>query len=105
MPPYALHADSDLDAGKIYRNPSSNPELGKNVMSVAGKLKAGGRVEDLWIGKIQTLEEFLDLPLSSTENPAPWHRRRPSLAPPTASGALAYFSRLITLEWSCGGGL
>ncbi len=28
-------------------------------MSVAEKLKAEGRVEGLWIGKIQSLEEFL----------------------------------------------
>jgi predicted transposase/invertase (TIGR01784 family) len=72
---YALHADSDLDAKKIYHTLSTNPELEKNVMSVAEKLKAEGRVEGrvegqeqgLWIGKIQTLEEFLDLPISVNE--------------------------------------
>jgi predicted transposase/invertase (TIGR01784 family) len=64
---YALHADSDLDAKTIYRSLSTNPELEKNAMSVAEKLKAEGRVEGLWIGKIQTLEEFLDLPMSSDE--------------------------------------
>jgi len=42
---YALHADSDLDAKKIYHTLSTNPELEKNVMSVAEKLKAEGRVE------------------------------------------------------------
>jgi Putative transposase, YhgA-like len=62
---YALHSDSDLDAQKIYRSLSINPELEKNAMSVAEKLKAEGRVEGLWIGKIQILEEFLDLPISS----------------------------------------
>ncbi len=66
---YALHADSDLDARKIFHTLSSNPELEKNTMSVAEKLKAEGRVEGraegLWIGKIQTLEEFLELPVSS----------------------------------------
>ena len=36
-------------------------------MSVARKLIAQGRVEGLWIGKIQILEEFLDLPVSSGE--------------------------------------
>ena len=36
-------------------------------MSVAEKLKAEGRAEGLWIGKIQILEEFLDLPVSSDE--------------------------------------
>ncbi len=34
-------------------------------MSVAEKLKTEGRVEGLKIGKIQILEEFLDLPMSS----------------------------------------
>ncbi len=68
---YALHSDSDLDAKKIYHSLSTNPELEKNTMSVAEKLKAEGRVEGrvegLWIGKIQILEEFLDLPVSSGE--------------------------------------
>jgi predicted transposase/invertase (TIGR01784 family) len=77
---YALHADSDLDAEKIYHNLSSNPELEKNTMSVAEKLIAQGREEGisqgisrgresgLWIGRIQLLEEFLDLPTSSGES-------------------------------------
>jgi hypothetical protein len=81
---YALHADSDLDAEKIYHNLSSNPELEKNTMSVAEKLIAQGREEGisqgisqgisrgresgLWIGRIQLLEEFLDLPASSGES-------------------------------------
>lgn len=80
---YALHADSDLEAEKIYYNLSSNPELEKNTMSVAEKLIAQGREEGisqgisqgisrgresgLWIGRIQLLEEFLDLPVSSGE--------------------------------------
>ena len=68
---YALHADSDLDAEKIYHSLSANPELKKNAMSVAEKLKAEGRVEGrvegLWIGKIQMLEEFLSLEVSSDE--------------------------------------
>lgn len=64
---YALHADSDLDAVKIYHTLTSNPELEKNAMSVAEKLKAEGQEKGLWIGKIQTLEEFLDLPVSSAE--------------------------------------
>ena len=69
---YALHSDSDLDARKIYHSLSTNPELEKNAMSVAEKLKAEGRVEGrvegLWIGKIQILEEFLDLPVSPGES-------------------------------------
>ena len=81
---YALHADSDLEAEKIYYNLSSNPELEKNTMSVAEKLIAQGREEGisqgisqgisrgresgLWIGRIQLLEEFLDLPVSSGES-------------------------------------
>jgi hypothetical protein len=46
---------------------SSNPELKKNTMSVAEKLISLGREEGLWIGRIQLLEEFLDLPASSGE--------------------------------------
>jgi predicted transposase/invertase (TIGR01784 family) len=68
---YALHTDSDLDAETIYHNLSSNPELEKNTMSVAEKLIAQGinrgREEGSWIGRIQLLEEFLDLPMSSGE--------------------------------------
>ena len=72
---YALHADSDLDAKKIYHSHSTNPELEKNTMSVAEKLKAEGRVEGrvegqekgLWIGKVQAFEEFLNLPVSPRE--------------------------------------
>ncbi len=78
-----LHTDSDLDAETIYHNLSSNPELEKNTMSVAEKLIAQGREEGIsqgisrgislgreegsWIGRIQILEEFLDLPGSSGE--------------------------------------
>ncbi len=77
---YALHADSELDAQQIYRNLTANPELEKRAMSVAEKLKAEGRLEGLsqglsqgreeglWIGKIQTLEEFLELNQSSRES-------------------------------------
>ena len=36
-------------------------------MSVAEKLKAEGRVEGLWIGKIQAFEEFLDKPQTQRE--------------------------------------
>ena len=72
---YALHSDSDLDAKKIYHSLSTNPELEKNAMSVAERLKAEGRVEGrvegqqkgLWIGKIQTLEEFLGCGVSPSE--------------------------------------
>jgi hypothetical protein len=69
---YALHADSDLDAEKIYHSLSNNPELEKNTMSVAEKLIAQGREEGReegsWIGRIQLLEEFLDLPTSAGES-------------------------------------
>jgi predicted transposase/invertase (TIGR01784 family) len=86
---YALHTDSDLDVEKIYHKLSPNPELKNNAMSVAEKLIAEGlekgRVEGLaegqekglkkglekgrvegqqkglWIGKIQTLEDFLGM--------------------------------------------
>ncbi len=72
---YALHTDSDLDAKKIYHSLSNNPELEKNAMSVAEKLRSEGRlegrvegrVEGLWIGKIQAFEEFLSLDVSPDE--------------------------------------
>jgi predicted transposase YdaD len=92
---YALHTDSDLDVEKIYHKLSPNPELRRNAMSVAEKLIAEGlekglkkglekgraegmeqgiekgrvvgRVEGLWIGKIQTLEDFLGMDPSSSE--------------------------------------
>jgi predicted transposase/invertase (TIGR01784 family) len=68
---YALHADSDLDVEKIYYSLSSNPELERNTMSVAEKLIAQGRVEGrlegLWIGKIQAFEEFLSKTQTSRE--------------------------------------
>jgi hypothetical protein len=50
---YALHNDSDFDAEKIYHALSTSPKLGKNAMRIAEKLKAEGRIEGLWIGKIQ----------------------------------------------------
>ena len=59
---YALHSDSDLDVEKIYLSPSGSPEFERNTMSVAEKLIAQGRVEGLWIGKIQAFEEFLEKP-------------------------------------------
>jgi flagellar biosynthesis/type III secretory pathway protein FliH len=92
---YALHIASDLDVEQIYRSLTSNPELQKTTMSVAEKLLAKGRVEGrvegriegiekgrsqgiaegvsrgrsqgYWMGRIQSLEEFLDLPQSSEE--------------------------------------
>ena len=76
---YALHADSDLDAKKIFHTLSSNPELEKNTMSVAEKLKAEGRLEGisqgisqgiskgLWVGRIQSLEEFLGMAVTPAE--------------------------------------
>ncbi len=88
---YALHSDSDLDVEKIYHKLSPNPELRRNAMSVAEQLIAEGlnkgrvegmemgiekglekgRVEGqekgLWIGKIQTLEDFLGMIPSSSE--------------------------------------
>jgi len=65
----ALHADSNLDAKSIYHSLSTNPELKVSTMSVAEKLKAEGQLEGisqgiskgLWVGKILTLREFLDL--------------------------------------------
>ncbi len=76
---YALHSDSDLDAEKIYHSLSTNPELEKSTMSVAEKLIAQGRMEGisqgisqgisrgLWVGRIQTLQEFLGQPMSSCD--------------------------------------
>jgi predicted transposase/invertase (TIGR01784 family) len=67
---YALHADNELDVREIYDSLEANRELKKQAMSIAEKLKAEGRQEGrqegrsegLWIGRIQSLEEFLDLP-------------------------------------------
>lgn len=68
---YALHADSNLDVEEIYHTVSSNPELQKHTMSVAEKLlaqgEARGEERGLWVGKIQMLEEFLDLKISTSE--------------------------------------
>ena len=73
---YALHADSKLDAHEIYRSLNDNPELKQRAMSVAEKLKAAGRMEGisqgisqgLWIGKIQSLEEFLGKEQTASES-------------------------------------
>ena len=69
---YAIHSDSDLDVEQIYRSLTSTPERQKSTMSVAEKLLAKGRSEGLerglekglekgyWLGRIQSLEEFLE---------------------------------------------
>jgi predicted transposase/invertase (TIGR01784 family) len=57
---YALTTDSELDVERVYHTLSSNPELKSSTMSIAEKLQTKGRV----VGKIQTLEEFLDLPVT-----------------------------------------
>jgi predicted transposase/invertase (TIGR01784 family) len=68
---YALHSDSDLDAQTIYTSLSTNPELEKSTMSVAEKLIAQGLSrglsQGLWVGKIQSLQEFLGQTVSSCE--------------------------------------
>ena len=76
---YALHTDSDLDVEKIYHKLSPNPELKKSAMSVAEKLIAEGiekgmkkglekgQAKGQWIGKIQTLEDFLGMNPSPSE--------------------------------------
>jgi hypothetical protein len=72
---YALHADSDLDVEEIFASLSSNPELERHGMSVAEKLIAQGRMEGrmegraegLWVGRIQSLQEFLAQPVTPTE--------------------------------------
>lgn len=80
---YALHADQDLDVEEIYRHLSSNPELQREAMSVAEKLKAEGRQEGLQKGlqeglqkgrlealvdQIQFLEELLGERVSSRKS-------------------------------------
>jgi predicted transposase/invertase (TIGR01784 family) len=66
---YAIHSDSDLDTEKIYHSLASNPELRNNAMSLAEKLLTKGRFEGLekgyWLGRIQSLEEFLEETKSS----------------------------------------
>ncbi len=64
---YALHSDSDLDVQAIYTSLSTNPELEKSTMSVAEKLIAQGLSQGLWVGKIQSLQEFLGQAVSSCE--------------------------------------
>ena len=76
---YALHSDSNLDAESIYHSLSTNPELEKSTMSVAEKLIAQGRMEGLsqgisqgifkglWVGRIQLLQEFLGMTVTSRE--------------------------------------
>lgn len=80
---YALHSDSNLDAERIYRSLSTNPELEKSTMSVAEKLITQGRMEGLsqgisqgisegiskglWVGRIQLLQEFLGMTVTSRE--------------------------------------
>ncbi len=72
---YALHSDSNLDAESIYHSISTNPELEKSTMSVAEKLIAQGRMEGLsqgiskgfWVGRIQSLQEFLGMTVTSFE--------------------------------------
>ena len=69
---YALHADSNLDVEEIYHTLSTNPELQKHTMSVAEKLlaqgEAKGQTKGVWFGKIQLLEDFLELKISSKED-------------------------------------
>jgi hypothetical protein len=65
--PEQLHADSDLDTEKIYHTLASNPELRKTTMSLAEKLIAQGRTVGHWVGRIQSLEEFLDKPQTSQD--------------------------------------
>lgn len=64
---YALHSDSDLDAQAIYTSLSTNPALEKSTMSVAEKLIAQGLSRGLWVGKIQSLQDFLGYAVSSRE--------------------------------------
>jgi hypothetical protein len=73
---YALYADSNLDAEKIYPTLTSNPELRRNTMSIAEKLIAQGHMAGLtegisqgrWVGRIQALQEFLDLPVAEADS-------------------------------------
>lgn len=81
---YVLYADSNLDAEKIYPTLTSNPELRRNTMSIAEKLIAQGHMAGLtegisqgitqgisqgrWVGRIQALQEFLDLPVAEADS-------------------------------------
>lgn len=68
---YALHSDSNLDVEKIYASLTSNPELEKSTMSVAEKLIAQGISQGIsqgyWVGRIQSLQEFLGMTVTSRE--------------------------------------
>ena len=66
---YAVYADTSLDLRQVAATLSPQSKLRDQTMSFVDKMKmegrVEGRVEGLWIGKIQILEEFLDLPVSS----------------------------------------
>ena len=72
---YILEAGVDKDAfdRKILR--ITQPEIQSSAMTIAQQLRQEGRQEGreegrqegLWIGRIQALEEFLNLPVSSRE--------------------------------------
>jgi hypothetical protein len=76
---YTIATNSKLDLEKIYLTVSINPELEHDMMSAAEELKAEGRLEGRaqgkaegerrgdFMGRIQSLEEFLDLSISSRE--------------------------------------
>jgi predicted transposase/invertase (TIGR01784 family) len=68
---YILHADVDKAAFDHKVKNIRNPAVQSATMTLAQQIRQEGRQEGcqegLWVGKIQTLEEFLDLPVSSRE--------------------------------------
>jgi flagellar biosynthesis/type III secretory pathway protein FliH len=76
---YALHADTNLDVEQIAHTLEMNHELRENTMSIAQKLIAKGKVEGrqegrleghaegLWMGKIQMLQNFMQLAVTPRE--------------------------------------
>lgn len=65
---YSLHADTDLDFGLMDGILGKHPKLKEPVMSTAMKLIAQGEARGIWIGKLQNLQEMMNLPVTDKED-------------------------------------
>jgi hypothetical protein len=80
---YSLHIDQSIDFNAICSTIQKNQQFATQTMTIAQKLRDEGRLEGIeegieegklkgiekgvWIGKIQTLQELIHQPVSSTE--------------------------------------